>query len=384
MKILVISHSCVTDVNQQQFIDLSCLPDVQVLLMMPDIWRSDLTGELHEPTILPTVTFPVCKVPIAIPGNVSLHFYKQLPLKRLRQFGPDVILSTQEPWSLSGLQAVILAKLLRIPLVFQTNQNIKKNYPPPFSWIEQLSYRTASTALAYSEEARQVMLAKGLKRPSRVVPYGTDISLFQKNPNFTLRQTLGVDGKVVLGYIGRIVTEKGLDTLVEAVAVLQSRQPSAEIAVLIVGTGEGEETLRAQIKQRDLQSSFVFAGAVTHRQAGEYMNCIDIFVLPSRTTPTWKEQFGRVIIEAMACGIPVVGSDSGQIPILIQGTGGGLVFAEGEAEDLAEKLFSLIHCPAHCELLGETGRSAVRTSYTYKAVARQLYDVLESTSENII
>jgi glycosyltransferase involved in cell wall biosynthesis len=383
MKILVISHSCVTDVNQQQFVALSSLPDVQVLLMMPDIWRSDYTGELHEPTILPTVTFPVCKVPIAVPGNVSLHFYKRLPLKRLRHFGPDAILSTQEPWSLSGLQAVALSRLLRIPLVFQTNQNILKKYPAPFCWIEQLSYRTAAAALAYSEEARQVMLAKGLKRPSRVVPYGTDISLFQKEPNFTLRQTLGVDGKVVLGYIGRIVKEKGLDTLVEAVAVLQSRQPSAEIAVLIVGTGEGEETLRAQIKQAGLQPSFVFTGAVTHRQAGEYMNCIDIFVLPSRTTPTWKEQFGRVIIEALACGIPVVGSDSGQIPVLIQGTGGGLVFAEGKAADLAEKLSSLIHNLAQRELLGETGRSAVHSSYTYEAVAQQLLDVLESTSENI-
>lgn len=384
MKILVISHSCVTDVNQQQFIALSRLPGVEVLLLMPNVWRSEYTGERHAPTLLPAVTFPICQAPIAIPGNVSLHFYTNLPLKQLKQFGSDVILSTQEPWSLSGLQAVFLAKLLRIPLVFQTNQNIKKSYPPPFSWIEQLSYRTASTALAYSEEARQVMLAKGLKRPSRVVPYGTDISLFQKEPNPILRQSLGVAGKVVLGYMGRIVKEKGLDTLVEAVAALQLKQPSSEIAVLIVGTGDGEAALRAQIESAGLSSCFVFTGAVPHRQAGEYMNCIDIFVLPSRTTPTWKEQFGRVIIEALACGVPVAGSDSGQIPMLIQGTGGGLVFAEGKVEDLAEKLFSLIHYPAQRELLGETGRSAVRTSYTYEAVAQQLLNVLEGTPENII
>lgn len=384
LKILVLSHSCVTDVNQQQFVALNNLPGAEVLLMLPNIWRNDYTGKLHKPKVLPTVTFPLCQLPIVFPGNVSLHFYTRLPLKLLRQFSPDIILSTQEPWSLSGLQAVWLARLFRIPLVFQTNQNIHKKYPPPFSWIEKLSYQACATALAYSEEARQVMLKKGLKRPSQVVPYGTDLSLFRQQSQPALRGKLGIERKVVVGYIGRIVREKGLNTLVQAIDLIRRQSPGAEIAVLVVGTGAEESALRGQIKQAKLQDQFVFTGAVPHLEAGHYMNCMDIFALPSRTTPTWKEQFGRVIIEAMACGVPVVGSDSGQIPILIKETGGGLVFQEGNANDLAEKLSCLIDDPAKRALLGETGRAAVQSAFTYEAVADQLYSILQTAVKSVL
>lgn len=378
MNILAISHSCVADVNQQQFIALSQLPNVKVSLIMPAIWRNDYTGTLQKPTLLPEVTFNVFQLPIAVAGNVSLHLYTRLPLTRLRQLNTDVILSTQEPWSLSGLQAVFLSKFLRVPLVFQTNQNLYKRYPFPFSWIERLSYQTVKMALAYSEEARCVLIKKGLKRASRVVPYGTDLSLFHPQSNHSLRQKLGVEGKVVLGFMGRIVKEKGLETLVEAMQILQAQQTMENVVALIVGTGAYEEALKKKIREANLDNFFVFTGAVPHRQAGEYMNCIDIFVLPSLTTPAWKEQFGRVIIESMACGIPVVGSDSGQIPILIRETGGGSVFREGDAKELAERLSELINNPEIRAHYGQIGRSAVSKSYTFEAVAQQLHDIFQS------
>jgi len=273
------------------------------------------------------------------------------------------------------LQAVFLSRLFHAPLVFQTNQNIRKKYPPPFSWIEQLSYRTCAAALAFSEEARQVMLAKGLKRPSQVVPYGTDLGLFHPHEESLLRETLGLGKRVVLGYMGRLVAEKGLDTLIEAVSLLR-QQPLTEFVVLVVGAGAEESALKRLIEKKGLQDQFVFTGVVPHLEAGSYMSCMDIFVLPSRTTPTWKEQFGRVIIEAMACGIPVAGSDSGQIPILIRETGGGLVFQEGNAEDLAEKLQELVNHPEKRAALGKAGQAAVQNAFTYEAVAKQLYDIL--------
>lgn len=382
MRVLVISHSCVTDVNQQQFVALNQIPDVEVALVIPAIWRNDYTGQRHKPTILPSVVFPIFQTPIAVPGNVSLHFYTTLPLKRLRHFRPDILLSTQEPWSLSGMQAVWLSRLLRVPLVFQTNQNISKQYPFPFSWIERTSYQTAESALAYSEEARQVMVQKGLVCPSQVVPYGTDLSLFQPHPNSILRQVLHLQGKVVLGYIGRLVKEKGLDTLIEAVEIILNQGKSCSIAVLFVGTGAETDALKQRVQDAGLMAQFMFAGAVPHREAPEYMNCIDIFVLPSRTTPTWKEQFGRVIIEALACGVPVIGSDSGQIPILLRETGGGLVFKEGNAEHLAAQILRIVDDPAERHRMGGAGKNSVQRSYTYEAVARQLHEVLRNAVES--
>lgn len=377
MKVLVISHSCVADVNQQQFVALGRLPGVQIELILPARWKSEYAGRPQPPRLLPAVDFPVHCLPVALPGQVSLHFYKRLPLARLRRFGPDVVLSAEEPWSLSGLQAVWLSRKLGAALVFQTNQNISKRYPPPFSLIERLSYRRASVALAYSEEARQVMLRKGLRKPSRVVPYGTDVALFHGEPNAALRRELGLGESVVLGYLGRFVPEKGLDTFVEAVAQIVGREPEAPIKALMVGAGPEEQSLRRAIEAAGLRERFVFTGAVSHKEAGAYLRCMDVLVLPSRTTPSWKEQFGRVIIESLACGVPVVGSNSGQIPHLLRDTGGGLVFQEGDAGDLAEKLGALAGDAALRRRLGAQGGQTVRRRYTCEAVADQLYRVFE-------
>ncbi|GAB4466682.1 MAG: glycosyltransferase family 4 protein [Armatimonadaceae bacterium] len=379
MKVLVISHSCVVDVNQQVYVELNRLNDVEVMLMIPAIWKSEYSGETIMPKILTDVSFPVLKMPVVKPGHISLHFYRQLPLTEIRAFRPDIILSTQEPWSLSGLQAMYLSSALGIPFVFQTNQNIEKRYPPPFGWIEAASFRRVAMALAYSEEARQVMLRKGLKQPSQVVPYATDTRLFQPADTTALRQRLGLDGKTVIGYLGRLVPEKGVDTLLDALALLRDQRGiGKQVAVLLVGSGSAEESLKEQAKRLNLTEQVVFAGSVPHTEAAAYMACLDIFVLPSRTTPSWKEQFGRVIIEALACGVPVAGSDSGQIPHLIRETGGGAVFPEGNAEALAEILAKWVENPDERKQLVQTGQHAVQERFTCEAVAFQLHQILKS------
>lgn len=306
MRVLIISHSCVVDVNQQVFVALNRIPDTDVALLVPANWKSEYTGQAMPLKLLPETTFPVFSSPVLSPGHVSLHCYKQLPLKELRAFAPEVILSTQEPWSLSGLQAMYLSATLNAPFVFQTNQNIHKRLPPPFSWIESESYRRAAMGIGYSEEARQVLIRKGFQKRSAVVPYATDTRLFYRREVGELRRRLGLEHAVVVGYLGRLVPEKGLDTLVTAMAELYRRGPlPMRVMALIVGSGSGEDALKEQVDSVGLSDRFVFTGSVSHSEAPEYMSCLDMFVLPSRTTPSWKEQFGRVIIEALSCGVPV-------------------------------------------------------------------------------
>jgi glycosyltransferase involved in cell wall biosynthesis len=98
----------------------------------------------------------------------------------------------------------------------------------------------------------------------------------------------------------------------------------------------------------------------------------DVLVLPSRTTDTWVEQFGRVLVEAMWCGVPVVGSDSGEIPWVIGSTAGGLVFPEGDVGALREALVRLRDSAALCRELAERGAERVRAQFSVEAVARQL------------
>jgi glycosyltransferase involved in cell wall biosynthesis len=100
---------------------------------------------------------------------------------------------------------------------------------------------------------------------------------------------------------------------------------------------------------------------------------LDVFVLPSRTLPNWKEQFGRVLIEAMACAVPVVGSDSGEIPHVIGD--GGLIFPEDDVEALHACLQQLAVDPAAREGLGAVGRARVLANFTMRAVAVQTVDL---------
>ncbi len=374
MKILAVSHSCIVDVNQRLFIELNRLPDTRVELVVPYEWVSEYDGKRFLSAHHPEATFPIHHVPVVKPGHITFHCYPRLPMAAIRRFAPDVIYSTQEPWSLSNLQFLLLAKQLKIPFFFHTNQNLFKNYPPPFRWFEQLSYRAAGTALSYSEEARQVMIKKGLKRPSLVIPYATSIEQFQPGREEPLRQELGLADAVVIGYMGRFVAEKGVELIIQALAKLPDT-----VKLLLVGSGVEEAQLRAEAAERGVAERVVFTGSVAHNQADRYMRCLDILVLPSRTASNWKEQFGRVLIEALACKIPVVGSDSGEIPNVIQATGGGLVFPEGDADALAKCLGELIASPERRRELASTGYEAVHDRYTFEAVARQLHTVFSQS-----
>ena len=101
-----------------------------------------------------------------------------------------------------------------------------------------------------------------------------------------------------------------------------------------------------------------------------------LLVLPSLTTRRWKEQFGRVLGEAMASGVPVAGSSSGFIPEFIHATGGGLVFPEGDAMALARVLATLAREPLHRRQLAEAGRAGVLGHYSVPVLARRWHDLL--------
>jgi glycosyltransferase involved in cell wall biosynthesis len=109
-----------------------------------------------------------------------------------------------------------------------------------------------------------------------------------------------------------------------------------------------------------------------------------LLVLPSETRPNWKEQFGRVIIEAIACGTPVIGSDSGEIPYVLQATGGGFTFPEGQPEALAEKLQQLILNPLLRSQLVERGRAVVLQNYTNSSLAQRFAQTIEKAVQNNI
>jgi glycosyltransferase involved in cell wall biosynthesis len=105
---------------------------------------------------------------------------------------------------------------------------------------------------------------------------------------------------------------------------------------------------------------------------------MDVLVLPSRTTPRWTEQFGRVLVEALGCGVPVVGADSGEIPWVVGVTRGGVVFPEGDDLVLAEVLDGLRMNPQRREELADEGRRQVMATFSVEAVASAFEGILRT------
>jgi glycosyltransferase involved in cell wall biosynthesis len=146
---------------------------------------------------------------------------------------------------------------------------------------------------------------------------------------------------------------------------------------VVVGTGPYEEAARARAGRLGLAERIIWTGYVPHDEAPHYLSSVDVLVLPSETRPNWKEQFGRVIIEALACGTPLVGSDSGEIPYVLRHTGGGLIFPEGKPEALAEQLRVMIIDPEMRGRLAEAGRRVVLRDYTDRALASRFAETVE-------
>jgi glycosyltransferase involved in cell wall biosynthesis len=184
----------------------------------------------------------------------------------------------------------------------------------------------------------------------------------------------GSDRPFNIGYLGRLAHSKGIDLIFAAMREL--RQQGLNVCVTICGSGEAEEALKQEAENQLVADLVIWRGAVRHEQAPKELGTFDVLVLPSRTTPAWKEQFGHVLIEAMAMGIPVVGSSSGEIPNVIGRS--DLVFQEEDAQGLTVILERLIHDPQWWHHVSQYGIDRVRQHYSHERIAERLIELWQS------
>ena len=142
--------------------------------------------------------------------------------------------------------------------------------------------------------------------------------------------------------------------------------------LLIIGRGPEKKRILRRVDELGMLPKTRFVDAVPHDSVAGYMNCIDVLVLPSVTTRIWKEQFGRVLIEAMASEVPVVGSSSGEIPHVIGPA--GMVFDEGDPGHLAARISEVF--AGDRAKLGKAARRRVQQKYTMRKIARDLREFI--------
>jgi glycosyltransferase involved in cell wall biosynthesis len=171
-----------------------------------------------------------------------------------------------------------------------------------------------------------------------------------------------------LGYIGRLTEEKGVLDLIESVREL--REEGHNIYLHIAGGGKLESILN--------KNFIKFYGVLPHTEAHLFYQNIDILVLPSKTKTFWKEQFGRVLVEATASGKIVLGSSSGAIPEVISKIGLGEVFEEGNVLDLKKKILTLVKIIQSPNYKSEMENAIIRTIAfsSHESVGKRLVEVM--------
>jgi glycosyltransferase involved in cell wall biosynthesis len=374
MRLLVISHSSIIDTNQPLFAEME-KQGVTLRLLVPELWKGDLGGPPLKPQRLPGFEAPIVPLKILKAGSVPLHVYCESLARQFYLFQPDAIYVENESYALSTFQAAWVNRLtLKRPFLFRNNQNLFKRLPPPFAWMERFVLNQTACANVVNDEAGTRLRAKGYRGRIAYVPYGVDPAFYRPLDARSLRQELGLKG-LVFGYIGRLIEEKGLHDLLEA---FRRFHPEEETSLLVVGSGPLKPEIEALFETPEFQGRARFLSVVPHRDVPNTLSAMDVLVLPSRTTPRWKEQFGRVLIEALACGVPVIGSNSGEIPTLIERLQGGLIVPEANPQALHDAMRRFVETPELHDQLRERGRREVEQQYSHGAIAYRFSQLLQS------
>lgn len=364
IRVLFVSHTYVVGVNQGKLKAIADTNQVEVALLAPNNWQAtewNRTLELENP-------FPEIKIypaPVWFTGRVGAHIYNPLKIRQvIKDFKPDVIQVEEEIFSLCALEVAFWAKLYKIPMVVFGWENQQRSLRIFRRWVRDFVMETTNLFLAGNQDGAEVMRNWNYPGQIEVMPQmGVDTKLFAP------REKQAQD-KLNIGFLGRLVPEKGLDILFTAVSQLKNQDLDCQVT--ICGSGTSEADLRQEAAIKRIGEQVIWRGAVPHEAAPIELGKFDILVLPSRSVATWKEQFGHVIIEAMAMGIPVIGSSCGEIPHVIDCD--DLVFAEGNPVALAEILKRAICDRNWLKKMGNYGIERVDKYYSHERIAQRLIE----------
>jgi len=364
LRVLSIAHTGVSSLaGRHRYQPLANDPRLDVRLVVPQRWYQFgrwYEADPPEDAGVQTLALPI-RLPRAGPAGWYLYYYAGLRAIA-RRFAPDVIHLWEEPWGAAALQGSMLARKCGAALVLEVDQNLLKQLPPPFGQIRRTVLRRTTLILSRSADATAVVRACGYTGPAMPVAYGVDPSIFRVQGARTLPQS-----PLRIGYAGRLVPEKGLDDLLDAIALA-----GAPVRLGIMGEGPYAAALRSRVAQLGLEDRVSWRPWGEPAEVARFMHEQHVIALMTRTDAVAKEQFGRIIIEAQACGIPVIGSTSGAIPHVV-GEGGWIV-PERDPAATAAVFDRLAADPASVAARGRAAQRNVAERFTYTSVAQSLAD----------
>ena len=379
MRILVASHTYIVDLNCEKLRELSRLSsDLEVTIVVPKKWRpGGVQNKIIEPQEKIEGNLSIVPISNFSQNNQGLLTFGADIIELLKNFKPNIIQVEQGAKSLGYAQLITLNRFLGLKAknIFFTWWNLPYTNKFPISLLEKYNLNNTHGIISGNQDGVDVLREHGYGGKVKVLPQlGVDEQLFSPQIQPELMSKLAITkDDFVIGFVGRFVPEKGILTLIKALTGL----PELSWKLLLLGRGELKEKIEQTATEAGIKDRLIMVESVPHDEVPCYINLMSTLVLPSETTyqfttltaAGWKEQFGHVLIEAMACRVAVVGSDSGEIPNVIEDA--GLVFPEGDAEALKNCLQQLIEQPELLDKLAQKGLDRARERYTNTALAQQ-------------
>ena len=376
LKILYIGHTYTVRANHAKIAALARLPNTEITLVTPHAWRGPLYDndtELFDTTTTKNVKHEIVKAYFI--GREGAYIYSPSLFRLIARLKPDIVHVEQGTYAVSYSQILLGLRLFSrcSKALFFTWWNLPYRPKGIKRILERFNLAHSSAAIAGNIAAREILQSHGFTRPIHALPQlGIDAREYRPN----------IEGKkherpnmFWVGYAGRIVKEKGVLDLIEAVAQMKAKN---NVQLYFVGAGDTLEEAKRLAAYRGV--NLVHHPPVRNEELPGHLLMMDVLVLPSRTTPGWVEQFGHILLEAMAVGVPVVGSSSGEIPNVIEDA--GYVFPEGDSGALAERLDLLFANEEERQRLSRAGISRVAEHFTHDIIAAKQMSIYEEVLRN--
>ena len=329
-----------------------------------------------------------------IKGAAELAYNKALSAEvemKLRGYRPDFVYQRSSYMNFVGAEL----RLRRgIPFVCEFNGPLRwvgKHWDREFDLagstserIETLTLRAADLIVVVSETVRDLAIERGIAAEKILVnPNGVDTGIYKPDVDASgLRRSLGLDGKIVLGFIGTFGEWHGADKLAAAYVKLRADRPDLATRVHLLMIGDGPTRARAQaiIEAGGARQAATFTGAVPQARGPIYLAAADVLVSPHVPNPDGSRFFGSPtkLFEYMAMGRGIVASDLDQIGTILSHDKTAWLVKPGSVDDLATGLARLAEDRPLRERLGKTARDAVEAQYTWRAHVIHILAALEA------
>jgi glycosyltransferase involved in cell wall biosynthesis len=263
-----------------------------------------------------------------------------------------------------------------IPTIVMEWENIPKNVEArPYSKIKRYNREYATHFVAITEKAKEALIIEGVS-PNRisVVPAGIDCERFKPaERNELVVKKLGISkDSIRILFVGRLVPEKGILDLLRAFSMLLRNVQDVELMVVGSGSSSMQLQISRLVANLKIGDKVKLLGNIEYSNMPQIHNLADIFCLPSIPTKTWAEQFGYSMVEAMACGKPVVSTSTGSIPEIVKNRTTGILVKPNNSRELESAIEELILNKQERDTFGRNGRKWVLQKFEANKIAAQL------------